>query len=624
MGVWLRRFGLLVLAVLSAGCTQLAIANGNRLAIVDTITGWTLYETTRYQEVMRLAFRPDGERLAVGVCFRNRVVELEVTAYDEVTVPTTAASCPWAIGYAPDSQSLAVGLPYRPDPLAALFGHLWIGGPQPLDRDMGRPLYGVAYRPGGGQLAVGTPTGLVILGPGPDYPELRRLPLLALSLGYTTDGSRLLVGTNEGFHVLDAAAGYATLASEATGGVLDVAVAGSGSAVALVGPGAVSIRRLPDLGEVASFPSAVGFRDGDFSPDGLTLAVAESSAQVRLFRGPAWQELSPITVTGRVDAVAYRPQHVGQRRPVVFVHGHSGDAVESWHATTDSGTSFAAALAANPGLQIDAFYLQLPVHGAAYAQNQARSIEGDAQDILALIEGGADSRGAEQVGILNMPAYAAVGRVALVGYSQGSMSSRYYLKNLMGTRRGGAVTVSEFVALAAPNHGVGGIVSCGDENEPDLTRRQLCAGRTATVASQLLPCGACLPTPGVFSLGGNTFILDLNGHPLADSCGASASHPDEAPKSRPDRPDGVLYVNVFAANNADEFVGGATQSLDCLGRRLARNLAPNAVNLEVPGVPSIVHAKFPHHWDVICATLRTIADHQAPDPAQLCTDLTRP
>jgi len=324
------------------------------------------------------------------------------------------------------------------------------------------------------------------------------------------------------------------------------------------------------------------------------------------------------------------------RVPVLFVHGHSGDAAEAWFNTA-GGTSFAAALAANPQLPLDAFYLELPVHGSAHPENHGRSITEDAQDILAIIEGGLDSRGVQQVGILNMPAYQRIGRVAIIGYSQGAMSSRYYIKNLMGSRRNGAITVSEFVALAAPNHGAGGLFTCGTSHEPDRARRQLCGGHTATAASQLSPCGVCFPgPPSLFSTnqtGDDTFITDLNTHPFSDDCNVTYNNPDEAPFSRPSRADGVLYVNLFAATNADAIVGGATQTGDCLGRRLARNHAPDVANREIAGVPGVVllgevHANFPHHWPTICTALKAIVGHQPPpdpvDPVQVCAGLTSP
>src|SRR4029453_3762636 len=41
---------------------------------------------------------------------------------------------------------------------------------------------------------------------------------------------------------------------------------------------------------------------------------------------------------------------------------------------------------------------------------------------------------------------------------------------------------------------------------------------------------------------------------------------------------------VIGGAKPDVLVGGDTQS-DCLGRKLARNLAPDAVNREISGVP---------------------------------------
>ena len=323
-------------------------------------------------------------------------------------------------------------------------------------------------------------------------------------------------------------------------------------------------------------------------------------------------------------------QHVASRIPVLFVHGHSRGALSAWQQPGSAGTtSFAAALAANPSLPVDPFYLELPVHGDSHPENVARSIAEDAQDILAAIEGGPDSAGLQQTGILNMPAYQH-GKLALVGYSQGGISSRYYLKNLMGSRQNGVVTVSEFIALATPNHGVGGTISCGDDNQPDRTSRELCGGRTANFLSQLQACGACQPPPGLFvtNLPGDAVFLEtLNGHGFGENCvEVSIANPDlEAPRSRPSSPDGVLYINVYAAGNVDLLVGGSSQSADCYGRRLARNHAPDVVNAEIAGVPLEVHSNFPHYWPTICYTLKSITDHQAPvDQISACQGLNQP
>jgi hypothetical protein len=198
----------------------------------------------------------------------------------------------------------------------------------------------------------------------------------------------------------------------------------------------------------------------------------------------------------------------------------------------------------------------------------------------------------------------------------------------MGSRRApaGTITVSELVTLAAPNHGVGDAVSCGhalNRNEPDRTRRELCVGRVAVLTTQ--SCGSCTagaPLPFTTNVADEeTFITDLNGHGLGDSCGLVANA-GEAPSSRPSTANGVLYVNLYAPD--DELVGGGTQSGDCFGRRLARNLASEADNREISGVPSLVHVNFPHHWETICTALRTVVDHQAPAAGLACSGLTQP
>jgi pimeloyl-ACP methyl ester carboxylesterase len=341
--------------------------------------------------------------------------------------------------------------------------------------------------------------------------------------------------------------------------------------------------------------------------------------------------------TGDLQPVAIgRTRQTPARLPVLFVHGHSGDASAAWQQPGSVGTtSFAAVLAANPGLAIDPVYLDLPVHGGSDPAIQARSIADDALDILAAIEGGPDSKGVQQTGVLNRPEYAATERVALVGYSQGAISSRYYLKNLMGTRRSGAITVSVFAGLAAPNHGAGGVFSCGNASQPDRSARELCGGRTATLVSQGLPCGTCSGNmaPALFSTnlpGDDTFLSGLNGHPFSTDCGGPIAQPElEAPRSRPTTPNGVLYLNLYAANNEDLIVGGDTQSLDCYGRRLARLHAPDAFNRQVSGVPSTlpqaVHGNFPHYRPTICSVLKTIVNQQVPAESEdPCAGLSVP
>ena len=115
----------------------------------------------------------------------------------------------------------------------------------------------------------------------------------------------------------------------------------------------------------------------------------------------------------------------------------------------------------------------------------------------------------------------------------------------------------------------------------------------------------------------------LNGHPIQDTLTDSEQRPQyngEAPRSRPDGTptnEGILYVTLFANNNRDA-AGGHTPSGDCQGRILAKNLAPNAVNIHVPEIPGLtklgVHANTVHTPEVICLALYTAIHHQSPPP----------
>jgi len=506
-------------------------------------------------------------------------------------------------------------------------GKLKIIGDNPWDQVIGRPLPALAYRPGDRELAIATPQGLRILAPAEGYRQLAAVPELdAVSLAYTTDGSRLLAGTANGLVVLDAAAGYAEHTTDGKGTVSRVVVDPTGRWLALVGRRQVSIRRAPDLVEVKTL-TTTAVTDADFAPDGSGLAVAEADGQVRLFRAPRWHELSPIAAK-RPRAVAFRPGG-GTRIPVLFVHGHLRDSGSTWFESSRRTYSVVDALAVNPQLPIDAFFLELPTHVKAVPN---RSISDDALDVLAAIEGGADSQGRLQVGILNLSAYQEAGKVAIVASSQGAVSSRYYIKDHMGTRHGGPVTVSEFVLLAAPNHGIGaGLtrIMCGRLDEPDRARRQLCGGRTKADQDD---CGQCSPMPPEFTTnqhGDSDFFTELNGRPLSATC-SGTNDPREAPHSRGNtNPEGVLYVNLYAGSPPDTVVGGDTQSRDCVGRRLARLLAADVANRVVNDVPLPIHGNFPHHWRTICLALRTVEKHDAPsdNPAEqlrACQSLVRP
>ncbi len=141
-------------------------------------------------------------------------------------------------------------------------------------------------------------------------------------------------------------------------------------------------------------------------------------------------------------------------RPVLFVHGHefgstgSGGSYEA-NFTAASGPSFKGALARseNQDLGVEAYYIQMRVAN--------RSIVTDAQRIgqaIALIQACQD------------PASPAGIRIAIIGYSKGTISTRLYLRsrqadlssvfpNEVALDPPGSNPVSEFVALAPPNHG---------------------------------------------------------------------------------------------------------------------------------------------------------------------------
>ncbi len=641
---------------------QLAVADGGRLLVFDTAEGTLLHEIDRFQEVEDLAFSPDGEHLAASVCAGDRIVELDAESYaaNQDRVRMTADSCPGDLRYSPDGGSLVASLPVRRGSvLGPMDYHLKSVGAETWELDTG-PLAGaVAYRPGGAGLAVGAAgaQALWVLDPEADHgpgvvpiatvSDRQENGLIVTTLAYTTDGARLLIGTPDGLRIRNAADGYAVIGNADSGSVYDLAVDATGHWTAVVRGSSVDVFRAPELllarrqAAAACHPcpaktlaSGSGFRRADFSPDGTLLAVTEPAAgKVRLFRAPDWRELPAIENLDRASAIAFRPSGA-TRTPVVFVHGHSRDSRAAWFDSSRWTTSFAAALAANPDRAIDAFYLELPVHGDDHPENRNRSIAVDAVDIRAAIEGGTDSRGGAQVGILNMPQYQG-GKVAIVGLSQGTVSSRIYLRQ-------GPSKVSTFVALAAPQHGLGGSFSCGEllGDQLDRARRELCGGLTAKPASQRRPCGGCgghEPKPfAVYGytqarLDGLNLTVDqaaetglleaLNGHGFARNCGASLTQAEEAFP-------GVLHVNLYADDNADELVGGAIQKGDCVGRRLARSHGPGVVNRSIADVPARppegVHGNFAHHWPAICVALRSVSEGTVPAAAEACDGLVEP
>jgi hypothetical protein len=185
--------------------------------------------------------------------------------------------------------------------------------------------------------------------------------------------------------------------------------------------------------------------------------------------------------------------------------------------------------------------------------------------------------------------------------------------------RAGFRPISEFIALAPPNHGTQFPLATSS-----LSVQQLNNGYGGAL---------CVPY-GVAAAA--DFIEKLNGHPIGDSHLSAAplrSYATEAPASRANgRPahEGVLYVTIYADGNRDP-VGGDAPQEDCRvpfgaqqGRKLARNLAAQAENrplADIPGSGIDAHKDTPHTAAVMCVALSTAVHHRAPAVGTTCTEV---
>ena len=328
--------------------------------------------------------------------------------------------------------------------------------------------------------------------------------------------------------------------------------------------------------------------------------------------------------------------------PVLFVHGHNllsptdntRNYRNNWQERVGDLPSFMETLdlVNNAELGIEDYYIRF--------QTQGRSIADDAAEIGAAVElilHRHDTKYPVDRQTTNV-------QVVIIAYSKGTISTRLYLKSLreqvvgFPSPRPGFRPISEFIAIAPPNHGLntdlGGTTCAG---------QQLKNGMAPDCASLSLDPN-CSPSPlGFFSF--------LNGHPLPiddttlrlDDIGPFET---EAPDSRPPildgRPNpptnGTLYVTLFA-NSTDlnpdgrDFVGGDRQpTTDCRGRRLAKNLSANAVNIAVPeisnasfipfvpGSETFVHRNTVHTFEVICKALYAAVHHRSPE-GQSCANV---
>jgi hypothetical protein len=305
--------------------------------------------------------------------------------------------------------------------------------------------------------------------------------------------------------------------------------------------------------------------------------------------------------------------------PVLFVHGHNAasdnDADfnyrKNWRQSLNSLPSFQQTLdlPENSGLGIEPYYIRFV--------DQNRSIVEDAREIGEAIDlilqrhdpgfDPADPNSSTPV------------QVAIVAYSKGTISTRLYLKSLQGL-----VTeipappqtdfhpVSEFVALSPPNHGIN---FAGFGAFTSIAVQQLLNGHGATTCV-LLPAAEA-----------HDFIERLNDHPIGDTTTLDASDifPSEAPGSRTNGQAptaGILYVTLFADSNRD-LVGGDSvpNNNDCQGRKLALNLAPDAINIPLASIAGndgvSVHQNTVHTAEVMCLALYAALHHRSPQ-GQTC------
>jgi hypothetical protein len=347
----------------------------------------------------------------------------------------------------------------------------------------------------------------------------------------------------------------------------------------------------------------------------------------------------PIEIIELQDA----PDIPANPLPVLFVHGHNSEDADDGGDLDANGTgtpnfkknwinplnglqSFHSTIYSplNTQLGIEPYYIRF--------RNQERDIRIDAAEIGEAItmilqrhDPNFDPTDAQSTHV----------KVVIIGYSKGTISARYYLKQLYDPDTD-FKPVSEFIAIAPPNHGLA-IPYPILPNLPALSNQQLNNGYNG----RGLLTNLCLDFNNSASA---NFIWDLNGHDMAvahatavDANGELVQiYPDEAPGSRElgESPlEGVLYVTLYATNNAD-MVGGHhppgspnnTGEADCdeidgndqlkQGRVVAKNLAPDAINIQIANIPGSgkiqVHQNTVHFSEVICQALYTAVHHRTP------------
>ena len=273
-----------------------------------------------------------------------------------------------------------------------------------------------------------------------------------------------------------------------------------------------------------------------------------------------------------------------RRQPVLFVHGHAEDSSADpnyrknfWEDADDdlvlaffNLTSLKETLddPINSGLDIEAYYIRF--------DDRTRSITDDAFDIGQVVDYIVRRHNENfDPATATMPPPV---QVAIIGYSKGTISTRQYLKSLqvqvqdnggisMPAPRPGYRPVSEFIAIAPPNHGISS--SFFSEATDQISIQQLYNG--------VQPEGSWLrhPVPEPLSASGK-FHRDPERRNGARSAGfqrgaggwrsARVAATKQGPHS------GTLYVTIF--DNRDLVGGDSPSTTDCpgAGRGFASNL----------------------------------------------------
>lgn len=325
------------------------------------------------------------------------------------------------------------------------------------------------------------------------------------------------------------------------------------------------------------------------------------------------------------------------RLPVLFIHGHNDNLnyKKNWwdplHDAVRNLPSFKQALdnPQNNTLGIEPYYIQF--------LDQDRSIDMDAVEIGDAIDLILHRHDPDHYPYPYNPAQTTNVKVVIIAYSKGTISAHQYLKSLQPPAPGqpeprpGFRPASEFIAISPPNHGLSTNLFA---DTGSLAVKQLYNGMRPEGGLHNFQPLTTHCTDSFNETAATDYIANLNHHPIADSIsiGPTDFFDDEAPGSRANTDQmgkvnpptsGTLYVTLFANNHRD-IVGGLTPSTDCPqadGRKLARNLAHDAINIEVPEIigftPVGVHENTVHTFEVICKALYAAVHHRSPE-SQTC------